>query len=128
MINGAMSDANDPGLSVRLAFKEPICRRYNGFIDFKLSGFDIDCHDFAFVSRFDLLPNARLIEFLPSLSQYFFGITSLANCHRVALGFNLFLQFNPSGGGAIVEGRSDKREWLGSSSIQPTIYAEERGG
>jgi hypothetical protein len=58
MVNGTMSDPNDPGLSVGKAFKESISRRDNGFIDFKLSGFDVDRHNFTLVSSFDLLPNA----------------------------------------------------------------------
>jgi hypothetical protein len=66
MINGAMSDANDPGLSVGKSFKEPIGCRYDGFIDFKRSGLNVDRNNFTLITRFDLLANARFIEFLPT--------------------------------------------------------------
>jgi hypothetical protein len=40
---------------------------HNGFINLKIAGFDVNRHNFALVTRFDLLANARLAEFLPSL-------------------------------------------------------------
>jgi hypothetical protein len=54
---------------------------------------NVDRHNFAIISHFDLLPNARLIECLPTSSHFFFAITSLANCHRFALDRNIASPF-----------------------------------
>jgi hypothetical protein len=67
MINSAMSDTNDPRLGIGVTFKEPISCRHNVFIDFKLSSFNVDRYNLTFITGFDLLPNARFVEFLPSL-------------------------------------------------------------
>jgi hypothetical protein len=46
--------------------------------------FDIDRHNLALVSCFELLLDARLIEFLPTTIDRFFAVMSWANCHRFA--------------------------------------------
>jgi hypothetical protein len=93
MINGAMSDPNYPRLGIGASLKQSVCSRHNISIDFKISGFDVDRHNFAIVARFDLLPNARLIKFLPTPSDLFFAVTSLADCHSFALGSTSPFQF-----------------------------------
>jgi hypothetical protein len=93
MINGAMSDPNNPRLSVGVLLKKSIGCGHDIFIDLKGSSFNIDCHNFALISHFDLLPNAGFIERLPTLSHFFFAITSLANCHRVDLIATLPIHF-----------------------------------
>jgi hypothetical protein len=79
MINGAMSNPNYPRLGIGLSLKQSIGCGNDILIDLKISSLDVDRHNFALVSRFDLLSNARLIEILPTASDLFFAVTSLAN-------------------------------------------------
>jgi hypothetical protein len=58
MIYGTMSNPNAPRLSIRILLKEAIGCGHDIFIDLKGSGFNIDRHNFALVSWFDLLLNA----------------------------------------------------------------------
>jgi hypothetical protein len=92
VINGAMSNPNSKRLGIGIALKQPISCSYDRFINLKTSGFDVDRYDFALVASFDLLPNARLIKFLPPLGYLLFAVTSLADCHRHDLDFKI----NPS--------------------------------
>jgi hypothetical protein len=67
VIDGTLTNTNDPWLSVWKSFKQAIGCRYDVFINFKISSFDVNCHNLAFIPCFDLLPNVRFIEFLPAL-------------------------------------------------------------
>jgi hypothetical protein len=79
VINSAVSNADDPGLSIGILLKQSVSSRQNLIIDFKGSSFDVDCNNFALVSCFDLMANGGVIEFLSTLGQLFFAITPLAN-------------------------------------------------
>jgi hypothetical protein len=87
-----MSNPNAKRLGIGIALKQPIGYSYDRFINLKISSFDVDRYDFALVTSFDLLPNARLIKFLPASGYLFFAVTSLADCHRHDLNFKI----NPS--------------------------------
>jgi hypothetical protein len=109
IINGATPNPNSPRLSIGMAFKQPFGRSYKCFIDLKISGFDVDRHKFVFISSFNLLTNARLIEFLPTSSYLFFAVTSLADCHK----------FNPIGNCHFHFSWFHRFCWV-SLSVQPT--------
>jgi hypothetical protein len=79
------------------------------------------------IAFLDLRTHLRFIDLIATSGKLFFAVAGLSYCHWLALGFNIFLQFNSSDGGTIVAGRSEKREWLGSTLTQLTIYPEERG-
>jgi hypothetical protein len=79
------------------------------------------------IAFLDLRTHLRFIDLIATSGKLFFAVTGLSYCHRLDLSFNIFLQFNPRVGGTIVAGRSEKREWLGSTLTQLTIYPEERG-
>jgi hypothetical protein len=79
------------------------------------------------IAFLDLRTHLRFIDLIATSGKLFFAVAGLSYCHWLALGFNIFLQFNSSDGGAIVEGGSEKRKWVGSSSSQPTIYSKKRG-
>jgi hypothetical protein len=68
MIDSPVPNANDPGLSIRILLKQSLGCRQNVLRDFKSSGFNIDRDNLAYVSRFDLLLNAGIIECLPTPS------------------------------------------------------------
>jgi hypothetical protein len=95
MINGTMPDANYPRLSFGKSLKQPIGCGHNVLSNLKLSSFNVYRHNFAFVARFDLLPNTGLIEFLPSSGYLFFTVTSLADCHKLASIANYYLSILP---------------------------------
>ena len=48
-----------------MTFEEPIGCGNHSFINLEISRFDINRYNFPFITRFDLLPNARFVEFLP---------------------------------------------------------------
>jgi hypothetical protein len=64
MINGTMSDPNYPRLSIRVSLKQSIRGRHNILIDLKISGFNVDRHNLALVSRneekYDAVSRMRL--------------------------------------------------------------------
>jgi hypothetical protein len=79
------------------------------------------------IAFLDLRTHLRFIDLIATSGKLFFAVAGLSYCHWLDLRFNIFLQFNPRVVRAIAEGRSEKREWVGSTSTQFTIYFEERG-
>jgi hypothetical protein len=84
-MDGMVSNPQHPGLGIGQSLVEALSGGHGVIIQFKGTRFNVDRDDFALIARFDLLPNARFIEFLPTLGHLFFAVTSLADWHSLDL-------------------------------------------
>ncbi len=74
-----------------MSFKQFIGSRHDSFSDFKISSFNVDRDNLPFIPRFNLLPNTGFVECLPTVSQFFFAVTTLADCHKLTQACNMIL-------------------------------------
>lgn len=58
VIDWAMANPNCPRLSIELTLEWSIGCNYDSLIDLNVSSLDVDRHNLAIVTHFDLLPNA----------------------------------------------------------------------
>jgi hypothetical protein len=77
----ARTNANYPNLSVWVAGFEAIAGSNLTRIQFKISGFNVDRHNFAVIACFNLGSHLSFVDFIATACKFFFAISGLSNCH-----------------------------------------------
>jgi hypothetical protein len=93
-MNPFMTYPNAPDLGIWIPFKQSIRSGHRILGKFKAPCLDIDRHNPAMITVFDLLANLSFIDLVATSSKFFFAVAELINCHGLDLISTLSLHFN----------------------------------